>query len=495
MAKRRRRAKVQKMNNFVWTSVLGVFFCALSVLLLASFLRQGFLLIWIYNFMTSNFGAGALALPFVCLHLGLVLFQTRWIWSRPQLLAGSILFFLGLTFISSGGSVGSGAMTGLSRLITHPGAIICFLCLIIGGQLILWQISVKDITDWWHAWSTERELRKQMAPVLAEQEDVAFVGQNNGQAELPLSDEDEFVPIKAATEDTNRQLLEPEDEEASSYVKSIDEKHEVINSYDKIDLLGEIKKPVVEEPVTNENGEVVHQPWVYPSIDLLEAVDGGEADRGDINANAQIIENTLDSFGVRARVVEINRGPSVTQYALEIAMGTKLSKITTLATDLALALAAPTGQIRIEAPIAGKSLVGIEVPNRKAAFVTLRKMLSQNVLKENPSKLAVAMGIDVNGKEIVGDIAKMPHVLIAGATGSGKSVGINSFLCSLLFRCSPEELRLILVDPKRVELTMYQDIPHLLTPVIVEAQKVVSALRSEERRVGKECRSRWSPYH
>ncbi len=477
MAKRRRRAKVQKMNNFVWTSVLGVFFCALSVLLLASFLRQGFLLIWIYNFMTSNFGAGALALPFVCLHLGLVLFQTRWIWSRPQLLAGSILFFLGLTFISSGGSVGSGAMTGLSRLITHPGAIICFLCLIIGGQLILWQISVKDITDWWHAWSTERELRKQMAPVLAEQEDVAFVGQNNGQAELPLSDEDEFVPIKAATEDTNRQLLEPEDEEASSYVKSIDEKHEVINSYDKIDLLGEIKKPVVEEPVTNENGEVVHQPWVYPSIDLLEAVDGGEADRGDINANAQIIENTLDSFGVRARVVEINRGPSVTQYALEIAMGTKLSKITTLATDLALALAAPTGQIRIEAPIAGKSLVGIEVPNRKAAFVTLRKMLSQNVLKENPSKLAVAMGIDVNGKEIVGDIAKMPHVLIAGATGSGKSVGINSFLCSLLFRCSPEELRLILVDPKRVELTMYQDIPHLLTPVIVEAQKVVSALK------------------
>ncbi len=380
----------------------------------------------------------------------------------------------------AGGTVGSSAWQTLSGWITRPGAFLFFLCLIIGGQLILWQISVKDISDWWHVWVTERELKHKMAPFIKENEDVAFVGQN--EAATDVGEEEQASPaipeIKMSGLDDKKfaqnEQIAPAPE---SYVESVDEKLEHINTYDKIDILGDIKKPVMEPEFPDSDVPVARQPWVYPTIDLLDAIDGGEADRGDINANAQIIENTLDSFGVRARVVEINRGPSVTQYALEIAMGTKLSKITALATDLALALAAPTGQIRIEAPIAGKSLVGVEVPNRRAAFVTLRKMLSQPALKDHPSKLAVAMGIDVNGKQVVGDIAQMPHVLIAGATGSGKSVGINSFLCSMLFRCSPEELRLILVDPKRVELTMYQDIPHLLTPVIVEAQKVVSALK------------------
>jgi S-DNA-T family DNA segregation ATPase FtsK/SpoIIIE len=176
-------------------------------------------------------------------------------------------------------------------------------------------------------------------------------------------------------------------------------------------------------------------------------------------------------------VSEVNYGPSVTQYALEITRGTKLSKITTLATDLALALAAPTGQIRIEAPIAGRSLVGIEVPNHAAQYVTLRTMLSSEQMKKHKSKLAVALGIDVAGNPVIADIAKMPHVLIAGSTGSGKSVAVNTFLCSILFRASPAEVKFILVDPKRVELTGYNNIPHLLAPVIVEPNKVVSALK------------------
>jgi len=144
---------------------------------------------------------------------------------------------------------------------------------------------------------------------------------------------------------------------------------------------------------------------------------------------------------------------------------------------LALALAAPTGTIRIEAPIPGRSLVGIELPNRSAEFVPLKKMIESDTMKENHSKLAVSLGLDVSGKAFTADIGRMPHVLIAGQTGSGKSVCINSFLGSILFRASPSEVKLILVDPKRVELTAYNGIPHLLTPVIVEPEKVISALR------------------
>src|SRR3989338_3287265 len=217
--------------------------------------------------------------------------------------------------------------------------------------------------------------------------------------------------------------------------------------------------------------------WDYPSLTLLTTSSGQKADRGDMKQNAETIERTLESFGISARVVEVNLGPAVTQYALEIALGTKLSKITALSNDLALALAAPTGQIRIEAPIPGRRLVGIEIPNHSLEFVTIRQMLGSDMMKRGKDKLMVALGLDVSGSPIVANIAKMPHVLIAGTTGSGKSVLINSWIASILFRNSPSEVKLILVDPKRVELTLYKDIPHLLTPVIVEPDKILSALK------------------
>ena len=234
-------------------------------------------------------------------------------------------------------------------------------------------------------------------------------------------------------------------------------------------------EPLEQKLVSNIPGE--EKVWKYPSLEILSEVESGKADRGDIKGNAAIIEKTLESFGITARVVEVNLGPAVTQYALEVALGTKLSKITSLERDLALALSAPTGTIRIEAPIPGRNLVGIELPNRSAEFVTLRKMMESEEMAGAKSKLEVSLGLDVSGKPIVADIARMPHILIAGQTGSGKSVCINAFLGSLLFRASPTELKLILVDPKRVELTHYNGIPHLLAPVIVDPDKVISALR------------------
>ncbi len=217
--------------------------------------------------------------------------------------------------------------------------------------------------------------------------------------------------------------------------------------------------------------------WVYPPVSLLADISQKGAERGDVKKNADVIEKTLESFGIRARVSEINYGPAVTQYAIEITMGTKLSRITVLGNDLALALAAPTGQIRIEAPIPGRSLVGLEIPNHKPEIVTLKKLLSSPIFTNNLDPLLVPLGLDVSGQPQAASISKMPHVLIAGATGSGKSVLLNSWISTFLFRTKPEDLRMILVDPKRVELTQYNRIPHLLTEVIVEPDKIVSALK------------------
>ncbi len=217
--------------------------------------------------------------------------------------------------------------------------------------------------------------------------------------------------------------------------------------------------------------------WEYPPLDLLADAAGGKADRGDIKANAAVIEKTLESFGIQARVVEVNLGPAVTQYAIEIALGTKLTKITALGNDIALALAATTGTVRIEAPIPGRSLVGIEVPNKSPEFVNLKQLLTSETMQSNKSQLAIGLGLDVAGKPAIGDLDRMPHLLIAGATGSGKSVMINAIIATYLFRTTPNEVKFIMVDPKVVELTGFNGIPNLLTPVITEPEKTLSALK------------------
>src|SRR3972149_8460164 len=219
------------------------------------------------------------------------------------------------------------------------------------------------------------------------------------------------------------------------------------------------------------------QIWEYPPLDLLTDSIGSKAERGDLKQNASIIEKTLESFGIQARVVEVNMGPAITQYAIEIALGTKLTKITSLANDIALALAAPTGTVRIEAPIPGKSLVGIEVPNIKPEIVPLRSVLTSSILQNAKSKLSLALGLNVSGTPVVDSLGRMPHILMAGSTGSGKSVAINAFISTLLFRTTPAEVKVILVDPKIVELSQWNGIPHLLSPVITEPEKVLSALK------------------
>jgi DNA segregation ATPase FtsK/SpoIIIE, S-DNA-T family len=214
--------------------------------------------------------------------------------------------------------------------------------------------------------------------------------------------------------------------------------------------------------------------WKPPGLDLLEKKQS-PADAGDVKHNAQTIRDTLSEFGIDVEMEGANIGPKVTQYTLKPPAGVKLTRITALETNIALNLAAQA--IRIEAPIPGQRAVGIEVPNRKAADVRLHGILESPLWQQASSNLNFAIGRDIAGEAVILELSKMPHVLIAGATGSGKSVMINTLLTSLLYRNSPSDLKLILVDPKQVELTPYNDIPHLLTPVIVEPEKCISALK------------------
>ncbi|MBN1915734.1 DNA translocase FtsK 4TM domain-containing protein [Candidatus Dojkabacteria bacterium] len=236
----------------------------------------------------------------------------------------------------------------------------------------------------------------------------------------------------------------------------------------------EIKEDKKEGAFVNE--ELQYPEWKLPPIALLNPPVNKKISQDNIKQNADIIEQTLQSFGVKAQVVDVLIGPTVTQYALNIALGTKVSKIANLKNDLALALATSSNAIRIEAPITGTSYVGIEVPNSERETIVVKQLVESPDFQDGKNNLGVVIGKNVSGKNITTDLQKMPHLLIAGATGSGKSVLTNTFIISLLMTKTPDEVRFIMVDPKQVELSDYNGIPHLLTPVITEMEKVKHSL-------------------
>lgn len=228
-----------------------------------------------------------------------------------------------------------------------------------------------------------------------------------------------------------------------------------------------------ELSIDTKKRPVSHGSYTPPPLSLLEG-DRGKANVGDVKANANIIRRTLGNFGIEVEMDEVTIGPTVTRYALKPAQGVKLSRIVGLQNDLSLSLAAHP--LRIEAPIPGKSLVGIEIPNKTKATVGLAGLIGDPLFQQ-AKPLTVALGRNISGKAVFKSIAKMPHLLIAGTTGSGKSVTIHTIISSLLYRHGPDDLRFIFVDPKRVELTLYNGIPHLLTPVITDSKKAILALK------------------
>ena len=438
MAKRKRKKRAKssfklKLKKGTIHSIGQIFFFSLAGLIIISFARQGLILVKLNDFLVSYLSWTTIFLPFVLLSAGFLLTKFKTPFAQPNVLVGSLLFFISTLTITRAGILGRFSWEGVATLITSVGAFIVLLGTSIIGLIILFNTSVDQVVAFFGALLTqirhylvgEKAVRK--ADSLAKRELKV-----SGSQATPTA------PSKTLRGDAAKEVLEP-------------------------------------KLVSNIPGE--DKVWKHPPLNILSETQTGKADRGDIKGNAAIIEQTLESFGITARVVEVNLGPAVTQYALEVALGTKLSKITSLERDLALALAAPTGTIRIEAPIPGRSLVGIELPNRSPEFVPLKEMLKADSIREVDSKLTLALGLDVSGKSLVADLALMPHILIAGQTGSGKSVCINTFLSTILFRAAPSEVKLIMVDPKRVELTGYNGIPHLLSPVIVDPKKVISALR------------------
>ncbi len=428
--KRGFRLKLKKETVF---SISQIFFFALSALILISFSRQGAMLIAFNNLLIKYFAWSAFFLPFLFLAFAFLISKVKIPLGQPNVVVGGLLFFVSVMVLGRAGVIGNEAWGGIAALVTGFGAAIVLIGTSLVGLIVLFNTSIDQVIKY------VSSLFKTAGGYVYGGGQLKIGGQSMGRGPFKVGGEGQPHGPGSMTAATAP------------------------------------KEPLEQKLVSNVPGE--ERIWKYPSLDLLKETESGKADRGDIKGNADTIEKTLESFGITARVVEVNLGPAVTQYALEVALGTKLSKITSLERDLALALAAPTGTIRIEAPIPGRNLVGIELPNRSAEFVPLRKMMESEAMVESKSKLEVSLGLDVSGRPIVADIARMPHILIAGQTGSGKSVCINAFLASILFRSSPNEVKLIMVDPKRVELTHYNGIPHLLSPVIVEPEKVISALR------------------
>lgn len=242
--------------------------------------------------------------------------------------------------------------------------------------------------------------------------------------------------------------------------------------------------PGIEEDIPDEKpkpprtrkGVIQSGNYQHPALELLTLSDSDRGfSRRDIKESIKVLEDTFANFGIKIKVTQVSCGPAVTRYELQPAPGVKVSKIISLTDDLQLSLAARG--IRIEAPIPGKSAIGIEVPNDKISRVGLRTLLSSSVFQDSPYPLTVALGEDVSGTPVIANLADMPHLLIAGATGSGKSVCLNAIIVSLLYKSSPDELRLVLIDPKRVELTVYNGIPHLLCPVVTDPKKAAMVLR------------------
>ncbi len=436
MARRRSIYRVPKLRLKTKTitavaSLIALILAAFSFLSLVTDVTS---LKIIKDIIFQALGWTSISAPAVFLLSALVLQKVKWGFAQPNVLLGLILMIISLSgltaFVSpdSAGSLGVILWEQLSGFVTNLGALI----LLIGGFLV-------GI--------------------------VVFFNTSLGQIFKMFTVTFNFLKTKVWQPVFNR----PKTFKANNIpirMSVVDYKN--IKPTAKVAVMA-------DELVQNVAGET--KVWKYPPLSLLSDKNSAAADRGDIKKNAAIIEKTLDSFGVQASVAEVNGGPAVTQYALKISAGTKISKIANLQHDLALSLATPTGTVRVEAPIPGKSLVGIEVPNHSLEIVGLRSILSSDQMTSHKSKLAVALGRDTASSPIIIDIDRMPHALVAGTTGSGKSVLINAIITTLLFRNSPQELKLILIDPKRVELTGYNGIPHLLTPVITEPEKILSALK------------------
>lgn len=442
--KHRKKGGLKLKKQTVYT-VAAIWLWLFAGFICLSFFGEGEIFSALRLNLTEHIGWIMFPLPLFLVSLSTLFFKTKSTIAQQHVPMGMGVLLVGLVGLTQAGSLGTSLWLAVADAIQTEGATLLFLGVALIGIIVLFNTGLDSFMNF----------------LLSGMEKIMEMITRGGKGKIL---KEKQLPIFTKSNEPLKIRETPQDVQASKIPIKVSATEKLAKSTDI-----KINQPFgATQDMTN---------WEYPPLTLLSDGPGNKADRGDVHKNADTIEKTLESFGLQAQVVEVNPGPAVTQYAMKIALGTKVSKVTSLASDLALALAAPTGQVRIEAPIPGRDLVGIEIPNRGLEFVTLKHMIASSVMQKSKSKLSVALGLDVSGNPLIADLGKMPHVLIAGTTGSGKSVLLNAIICSILYRTTPAEVRLILVDPKRVELIGYNGIPHLMTPVIVETDKILSALR------------------
>ncbi|MFZ3020050.1 MAG: DNA translocase FtsK 4TM domain-containing protein [Minisyncoccia bacterium] len=418
-------------------SVKGVVYFLFTLILIAAALHKGGVAgEMFFNGLSYCFGVGYYILPVILIIFSISAFrgEARKI-ALPQTI-GALVFFLsalGLIQISSAGRagiVGEFIANPLIRVFDVYVSIIILVALLVISFSIFFDTTIRFGF---------------LSSLFRKNKDLE-----------DEEDEEHTIKVSIGGEEVDEEENEEDEEESGEPTP-------------KISKVAQVAEFVASMPKT-----LFAKEFTPPPLSLLER-DRGKPGVGDVKANANIIKRTLENFGIAVEMDEVSIGPSVTRYALKPAEGVKLSKIVGLQNNLELALAAHP--VRIEAPIPGKSLVGIEVPNTAKTTVGLGSLLSENNFIHGDKDLLVALGKDISGISHFVNLAKMPHLLIAGATGSGKSVTIHALITSLLYRNPPENLKFIMIDPKRVELTLYNNIPHLLTPVITEAKKAILALK------------------
>ncbi|NMB70212.1 DNA translocase FtsK [candidate division WWE3 bacterium] len=467
-----------KIKPDAYRSILAVFLLLFSLLSYVSFFFSDYALnSKIKDFWFGIFGYPSFIAPILVISIAFLLIPSIDIkLKEPRVILGQLL---NLVFLSSmfhifinadealktaqdgggGGMLGYKVTSLLSSTISIYGAIIALMFLGGVSVILLFNISLDDI--------------------------FSFIGEKLSIIKIPAGFS---LPFKkaAAADDSDAQITTggrmPEDNSSEFPTTHAPEAE---NHTPIVEIIPSFSEPTeithTAKPSGSKDGKIVPMPsvlgpgrdriWQYPPLDLLKDYSDISVDSGDVEGRKKKIKEVLKSFNIDVEIDDVQKGPSVTQYQLRTEFGTRVAQISGLQNDIAMALASPTGTVRIEAPIPGKSLIGIEVPNNSRGIVGFKTLITSDSMKAMKSKLGCVLGKDVGGKVLSYDIGKMPHMLVAGTTGSGKSIFIHNVLFSILYRATPHEVKFILIDPKRVELIHYQDIPHLITPVITDMDK------------------------
>lgn len=494
--KTKRKAKDNKDNK----DIKGIISITIGILMIISVFspgKSGAIGRLIKNVLIFIFGLGAFVFPFLIVFIGICLILRRGKINFNSKFYGIVLFISNTLLLIHMASIDksaleNGIISSMQRLyysnsIMHGGvlchiidiplynlfgklgSIVIFIAIYIISFIMVSQISLYNVIE---------ELRNKKR----EQKSIKKLIEEKPE-ELVAYDSDEEVEKKENKLKVINLFKSStiEGDKDENLEKNLVEKERQINikfsSENNTKAVDEDIHKQLENEMNREDDFQADYEYSYPQLNLLNANIASKLNREDkkeLIDNANKLEETLSSFGVEAKVIQVTKGPSVTRFELQPNSGVKVSKIVNLSDDIALSLAA--SGVRIEAPIPGKSAVGIEVPNRELTSVYLREVLESDEYKNFNKNLAFALGKDIGGNCVVTDLAKMPHLLIAGATGSGKSVCINTLIMSLLFKYSPENVKLLMIDPKVVELSIYNGIPHLLIPVVTEPKKAAGAL-------------------